>query len=108
MAVDWINANGPFQCGAIAYSVGKNKQVKCRDVLRCVQLLLDACGGDVDMLCTFLRSEPFRYGACGEFLDQAQWNSVFAVEWQEKLVLKQTDQRFLPRQSASRTRRKEK
>jgi hypothetical protein len=96
VTIDWIIENGRIQCGTTTYSVGRQKQVKCSDALRCMELLLAACGGNVEELCTYFRSDPFRYGACGQVLSPSQWNSAFVVEWQDKLVLKRTDPRFLP------------
>ena len=94
--ITWINANGPIQCGTITYSVGKQKRVKCLDVIRCLELLLDACGGDLATLAGMLRSDPFRYGECGKVLDDALWKTVFSVDWPPKLVVKNVDSRFLP------------
>jgi hypothetical protein len=96
IAIGWINANGQIQCGPVLYSVGKVKQVKCVDPLKCMELLLEACGGSVQQGCSYLRSDPFRYGACSQVLPESQWNSVFAVDWEDKLVLKRTDTRFVP------------
>lgn len=97
VAIAWIKGNGPLTNGPIVYSVGPQRQVKCRDVLRCMQLLLDACGGDIEWLCTCLAANPFKYGACGELLPKAAWNTVFVDERKDKLVLKSADTRYLPR-----------
>lgn len=96
VTINWIMENGRIQCGPITYSVGRHKQVKCGDLLKCMELLLAACGGSVEELCTYFRSDPFRYGTCGQILSEAEWKSVFVVEWQDKLVLKRADPRFLP------------
>jgi hypothetical protein len=95
-AIDWIKVHGQVECGPITYSVGHQKKVTCRDIARCLNVLLEACGGDVDELCRLLRSDPFRYGECAKVLGDARWNSVFQVDWSDKLVLKQVDSRFLP------------
>jgi hypothetical protein len=96
-AIDWIKVRGQVECGPITYSVGHQKKVTCRDIARGLNMLLAACGGDVDELCRLLRSDPFRYGECAKVLGDARWNSVFHVDWSDKLVLKRVHSRFLPK-----------
>lgn len=96
IAIDWIKGNGQIECGTVIYSVGPQKSVRCVSAVRCMQLLLEACGGDIEMLCTYLGSNPFKHGACGTLLPEPQWKSVFKAEYKDKLVLKTLDTRFLP------------
>lgn len=97
VAISWIKAHGPITCGPIVYTVGQTKQVKCTDVLKCMHLLLNACGGDIDAVAAYLAANPYKYGSCHDLLPDEQWKSVFREDWQDKIALKATDTTFLPR-----------
>ena len=101
-AIAWIKEHGPLTCGPVVYSVGQDKRVKCTDIVRCMTLLLEACGGDLETLCACLAANPYKYGTCEKVLKD-QWRSVFDEEYQEKIVLKRTDTRFLPRPNRRRS-----
>lgn len=96
-AIGWIKDHGPITCGPIVYSVGKSKSVKCTEVSKCFDFLLTACGGDVHAAVSYLVSNPFKHGSCRDLLSTDMWKSVFREDWQEKVVLKTTDTRFLTR-----------
>jgi hypothetical protein len=96
-AIAWIKGHGPITCGPIVYTVGQTKQVKCTDVLKCMHLLLNACGGDMDAVAAYFAANPYKHGSCHDLLPDDQWRSVFREDWQDKVVLKSTDTRFVPR-----------
>ncbi|HEX8341427.1 MAG TPA: hypothetical protein VF624_11010 [Tepidisphaeraceae bacterium] len=85
-AIAWIDANGPVQVGDIRYSIGVSKTVKCTDAARCLQLVLDACRGDLDALTTHLRADPFKYGSVRTLLGESLYDQVFCTETKPKLV----------------------
>lgn len=78
-AIQWIEHHGPLQVGAVRYFVGRRTVTKCTNVLSAVEMLLDACGGDVDAVCKCLASQPLKHGACRTILTAEQWQQVFRV-----------------------------
>jgi hypothetical protein len=97
VAIGWIKAHGQIECGTILYTVGYPKTVKCIDVFHCMELLLEACGGDVQVLCQYLAANPYKQGSCARLLTEEQFQSVFIEQRQDKLVLKPIDTRFISR-----------
>lgn len=98
-AIEWIKTNGPLVNGPITYTVGNQKQVKCTNVVTCIQMILDACEGDLELLATSLRSDPFKYGHSAKLLQDEQFDQVFEVIWNDKLVLKAMSPHWLKQSS---------
>jgi hypothetical protein len=103
LAIEWISANGPTHFGDITYTVGYPKTVRCTDAVRCLGLVLDACGGDLDAAVAYLRSDPFKYGSIRNLLGEPVYAEMFKTETKPKLVegkpqkeLVKIDTRFLP------------
>jgi hypothetical protein len=86
LAVEWISANGPTHFGDITYTVGFPKTVRCTDAVRCLGLVLDACGGDLDAAVSYLRSDPFKYGSIRNLLGEPAYGAMFKTETKPKLV----------------------
>jgi hypothetical protein len=96
VASEWIGVNGPLRCGPVSYVSRIEESTKCANVPLAVRAVLDACGGDLDSFCQYLRSDPLKYGSCARLLPQSAYSTVFRTESRTKLVLRQSDARFLP------------
>lgn len=101
-AIEWIDANGPFDIGMCHYHVGHNTTVNCTNTVRCGHALLDHLHGDLDRFFGVLVAQPYKPGAARAILDQSVYNNVFTVRSTAKLVagvpqrvLKCTDKRFM-------------
>jgi len=100
-AVAWITQNGPIEFGDTKYTVGDEKVVKCVDIPGCARRVLEACGGDLDRMCAYLASSPFKYGSVRSLIGDDAFARVFSTEYRPKLVdgrpqkqLIRTDKRF--------------
>ncbi len=80
IAIQWINANGPMRMGDMLYTVGHYKTVHCTDVPRCVDLVLEASGGDMAGLIANLRTDPFKYGSVRSAIGPSLFHQVFREE----------------------------
>lgn len=72
--------------GDIRYWAGTKKTTKCRNPGQAVNVVLEATGGDFDLLGSLLSSDPFKHGACRDVLGE-RWGEVFEVT--EKPELKE-------------------
>lgn len=90
----WVEANGPLQVGASRYYAGEKTVTDCTDVAKAVNLLLDACGGDLDQFCQCLASRALKYGWCRSVL-QGRWGEVFRVRVARELKEDGTPRRHL-------------
>jgi len=102
IAVEWIEIHGPIDMGEIRYIVGHPKSVTCMDVVQCTHAVLDACGGELDALCSYLCSDPYKYGAVHRLIGNELFAQLFREERHPKLVegkpqpqLIRVDQRFV-------------
>src|SRR4051794_5024180 len=59
LAIAWISANGAIDSGDVRYTVGHSKVVHCLDVAACTRAVLEACGGDLAVLCECLHRDPY-------------------------------------------------
>jgi hypothetical protein len=64
-------------------------------VPRCLDHVIEACGGDLRVLCSYLRSDPFKYGSVRQLLGQAVFDQVFRTEARPKLVDGQTQKQLM-------------
>lgn len=96
-AIAWIGRHGALKNGPTVYNVVKHRQVRCSNAVECIELLLQACGGDLDALCGYLRADAFRYGACSDILPPQQFRKVFKEEWKDRLILRAIDTRYVSR-----------
>jgi len=109
IAIKWIEANGPLTAGDMKYSVGYSSAVHCVDKQRTVDLILEACEGDLSAIVDHLRADPFKYGSVRSTLGEANYKQVFQTIARPKLVagapqveLLATNTRYLPaRRSAA-------
>jgi hypothetical protein len=86
VAIEWINKNGPVQVGDIEYTVGHNKTVRCVDVPRCTNLILESGAGDVSSIVNSLRTDPFKYGTVRSLIGEANFFEVFRTETKPKIL----------------------
>jgi hypothetical protein len=102
ITIKWIEANGPLLVGDIEYTVGYRKEVRCRDTLKCLNMLLDSTHGDVAALADYLRTDPYKYGSVRSLLGTTAFDTVFTTQQRPKLEsgvptkeLMQTNTRYL-------------
>lgn len=108
-AIEWIETAGPLQVGDIRYSVGQAKTVRCTNSERCLSHVLEACGGDLEAVVSYLRTDPFKYGSLRSLLDPSLFEQLFRTETKPKLQegqlkpqLIQTNTQFVARALARR------
>ena len=51
-----------------------------------MDLLLTACGGDLDAVVGHLRTDPFKYGSVRSVLDETAFGQLFETDYKAKLV----------------------
>lgn len=67
-AVKFIEAHGAFEDGPKRYYVGTNKTTKCLNVRATIEAILQASGGDFDVLVDCLSSNALKHGASRKVL----------------------------------------
>jgi hypothetical protein len=69
--ISWIERNGDLTDGEVRYYVAPNKSTKCVDVRRTLVALLEAAGGDLDLVASVLASNPYKPAKAREVLGEA-------------------------------------
>jgi hypothetical protein len=90
----WVRANGPLQVGQSRYYIGDKTVTECTDVAKAVDLILEACGGDLGQFCKCLASRPLKHGWCRGVL-KARWGEVFRVRVANELKEDGTPRQYL-------------
>jgi hypothetical protein len=85
VAIAWIEHNGHLVIGDVRHYVGDNRTTKCPAPSKTLDALLTATGGDMEKVAGLLASDPFKHGACREYLG-GQWDDHFIVEVKPKLL----------------------
>ncbi len=85
--IEWIKVNGEFMVGDNLYKIGKTKTVKCLNLAKTVEAVLNACGGDFAEFVQVLSSGAFKPAATANVLgDDAEQH--FLTTWKDKIELK--------------------
>lgn len=87
VACEWIAQNGDLRVNDdIAFTLGHQKIVKCRDVRLTLHTVLNAVGGDIDATAALLATDSWKHGACRGVLTVADFERCFDVLVRSKLV----------------------
>lgn len=79
--IAWLDANGgSIEIGDVRYYVGRDKRVKCRDVRRTLESLLDATGGAIDEVCRCLSSNALLPAQVKQRLGETVYHEHFSEE----------------------------
>jgi hypothetical protein len=100
LALEWIRANGTLRFQrpdgtAVERRLAKKKTTKCIDIPGTIQELLETVDGDFDRFCTFLASQPIKYGAAREALNPAMYDVLFQTTEEDDVKVVKIDTRFL-------------
>lgn len=84
--VEHIEATGAdLVIGDIRYYAGQEKKTECVAVRDTAEALLAKLEGDFAAVCEYLVAQPFKPGACRDFLDADTFASLFRTEVKAKL-----------------------
>lgn len=84
-AVEWIRSNGELHDGTKRYYIGTTKRTRCKDRGATLQAVMDAAGGDMELVVSTLASDAFKHGACRQILSDEAYSSLFTTSEVEKL-----------------------
>jgi hypothetical protein len=75
--VEKIQAHGEFVIGETRYFIGDKKDVKCRDVARALDKVLEVAAGDMEQAAACLSANAFKHGACRVMFEDAGRMDLF-------------------------------
>lgn len=61
------------------------KRTRCKDRGATLQAVMDAAGGDMELVVSTLASDAFKHGACRQILSDEAYSSLFTTSEVEKL-----------------------
>lgn len=86
-AMERLKELGPVRVGETIYWVGvEKKSPKCQNVPLALEKIMEACEGDFDRVCQHLSANAIKYGSAKNTLSDEDYNSLFKVEEEEKLM----------------------